>query len=47
MQKIILEAGQEATEHSFTYLENTGNKIREELQAKGMVFTDPADNEQE
>ncbi|MFA0350501.1 C4-dicarboxylate ABC transporter substrate-binding protein, partial [Vibrio sp. 10N.222.55.C6] len=27
--------------------ENTENKIREELQAKGMVFTDPADNEQE
>ncbi len=47
MQKIILEAGQEATEHSFAYLENTENKIREELQAKGMVFTDPADNEQE
>ena len=47
MQKIILEAGQEATEHSFAYLENTENQIREELQAKGMVFTDPADNEQE
>lgn len=47
MQKIILEAGKEATDHSFTYLENTESKIRKELEDKGMVFTDPTNGEKE
>ncbi|KJY68285.1 C4-dicarboxylate ABC transporter substrate-binding protein [Vibrio coralliilyticus] len=47
MQKIILDAGKEATEHSFAYLQETESKIRKDLQDKGMVFTDPADGEKE
>lgn len=47
MQKIILEAGKEATEHSFAYLQETESKIRKDLEDKGMVFTDPANDEQE
>ena len=47
MQKIILDAGKEATEHSFAYLQETESKIRKDLEDKGMVFTDPADGEKE
>ncbi|UTV29283.1 TRAP transporter substrate-binding protein [Photobacterium atrarenae] len=46
MQQTILAAGKEATEYSFNYLQTTEQKIRDELAAKGMVFTDPANGEQ-
>ncbi len=45
MQKAILAASKEATEHSFNFLQATEQKIRNELEAKGMVFTDPANDE--
>ncbi|PSW16202.1 C4-dicarboxylate ABC transporter substrate-binding protein [Photobacterium rosenbergii] len=47
MQANILAAGKEATEHSFTYLQDTEDKIRKDLESKGMVFTDPANGEKE
>jgi tripartite ATP-independent transporter DctP family solute receptor len=47
VQKAILEAGAEATEHSYKYLLATEDKIRKELAAKGMVISDPADGEKE
>lgn len=47
LQQAILEAGQEATEHSFQYLLDTEARIRDELAAKGMEITDPADGERE
>ncbi|KLV11622.1 TRAP transporter substrate-binding protein [Photobacterium ganghwense] len=47
MQQAILAASKEATEHSFNYLQATEQKIRDELAAKGMVFTDPANGEKE
>lgn len=47
VQKAILEAGQEATEHSFKYLAETEGKIRKDLVAKGMIITDPANGEKE
>ncbi|WP_438356873.1 TRAP transporter substrate-binding protein [Grimontia celer] len=45
MQKAILEAGQEATVHSFDFLQNTEDRIKKELAAKGMEISEPADNE--
>ena len=47
VQQAILEAGREATEHSFKYLLETEEKIRAELTAKGMEITDPANGEKE
>ena len=47
VQKAILDAGQEATEHSFKYLAETEEKIRKELVAKGMEISDPANDEKE
>lgn len=47
VQKAILEAGAEATEHSYKYLLATEDKIKKELTAKGMQITDPADGEKE
>ena len=47
VQKAILDAGAEATEHSYKYLLETEDKIRKELVAKGMVITDAADGEKE
>jgi tripartite ATP-independent transporter DctP family solute receptor len=47
VQKAILEAGQEATEHSFKYLLETEDKIKKDLAARGMQITDPADGEKE
>lgn len=47
VQKAILEAGAEATEHSYQWLQATEDKIRKELVAKGMQITDPADGEKE
>ncbi|MBL8352221.1 MAG: TRAP transporter substrate-binding protein [Burkholderiaceae bacterium] len=47
VQKAIVEAGREATEHSYQYLLATEDKIRKELAAKGMEISDPADAEKE
>ncbi|USH05369.1 TRAP transporter substrate-binding protein [Grimontia kaedaensis] len=47
MQKAILEAGQEATVHSFEFLKDTEDRIKKELVAKGMEIAEPADNEKE
>lgn len=46
LQKIILEAGSEATEHSYTWLGETEDRIRGELIELGMEISDPDDNEQ-
>ena len=45
VQKAILEAGAEATEHSYKFLLDTEDKIKKDLTAKGMQITEPADNE--
>ncbi len=47
VQKAILDAGAEATEHSYRWLLDTEDKIRKELVAKGMQIVDPADGEKE
>lgn len=47
VQKAILEAGREASEHSYKYLLETEQKIRAELTAKGMEISDPANGEKE
>ena len=47
VQKAILEAGAEATEHSYKFLLDTEDKIKKELVAKGMQIVDPADGEKE
>jgi len=47
VQEAILEAGREATEHSYKYLLETEEKIRAELTAKGMEISDPANGEKE
>lgn len=47
VQKAILEAGQEATEHSYKYLLETEEKIKKDLAAKGMKISDAADGEKE
>ncbi|TVO57430.1 TRAP transporter substrate-binding protein [Denitromonas halophila] len=47
VQKAILEAGMEATEHSYKYLLETEDKIKKELAAKGMQISDAADGEKE
>lgn len=47
VQKAILDAGREATEHSFKYLLETEEKIKKDLVARGMQITDPADGEKE
>jgi len=45
VQQAILEAGHEATLHSEKYIQETEGRIKEELQAKGMEISDPADGE--
>lgn len=47
VQKAILEAGAEATAHSYQYLLATEGRIRKELTAKGMQIVEPADGEKE
>lgn len=47
VQKAILDAGVEATESSYSYLQATESKIKKELAAKGMQITDAADGEKE
>jgi len=46
-QKAILDAGHEATLYSQQYLIDTEDKIKTDLQAKGMEISDPADGEKE
>lgn len=47
VQKAILEAGAEASEHSYQWLLETEDKIRKDLTAKGMQISDAADGEKE
>jgi len=47
VQKAILEAGREATEHSYNYLLQTEDKIKKDLAAKGMQISDAANGEKE
>ena len=47
VQKAILEAGAEASEHSYQWLLDTEDKISKDLTAKGMVISDAADGEKE
>ena len=47
VQQAILDAGMEATEHSYQFLQDTEQKIKEELVAKGMEINDPANDEKE
>ena len=47
VQKAILDAGAEASEHSYRWLLDTEDKIRKELVVKGMQIVDPADGEKE
>lgn len=47
VQKAILDAGAEATEHSYKWLAETEDKIKKELTAKGMQITEAADGEKE
>jgi len=47
VQKAILDAGIEASEHSYKWLLTTEDKIKKELVAKGMHISDPADGEKE
>ncbi|MDO4231985.1 MAG: TRAP transporter substrate-binding protein [Lautropia sp.] len=44
-QQAILDAGKEATSHSFQYLKDTEDKVKQDLAAKGMQIT-PLDDEQ-
>lgn len=47
VQQAITEAGLEATEHSFQFLLDTEEKIKQELVAAGMEIMDPANDEKE
>ena len=47
VQRAILEAGAEASEHSYAWIQTTEGRIRKELTAKGMQIVDPADGEKE
>jgi TRAP-type C4-dicarboxylate transport system substrate-binding protein len=47
VQQAIVDAGAEATEHSYRYLLASEDRIRKELAAKGMQITEPADGERE
>jgi tripartite ATP-independent transporter DctP family solute receptor len=47
VQKAILEAGQEASLHSVAYINATEASIKQDLAAKGMEISDPANDEKE
>ncbi|SDM08945.1 tripartite ATP-independent transporter solute receptor, DctP family [Oryzisolibacter propanilivorax] len=47
VQKAILEAGNEASEHSYKWLMETEDKIRKDLTAMGMQIDDAANGEKE
>jgi tripartite ATP-independent transporter DctP family solute receptor len=46
-QKAILEAGMEATEHSYKFLQEAEERIKQELIARGMQIVDPANEEKD
>ncbi len=46
-QQAVLEAGREATEDSFKFLATEEDKIKKDLQKKGMEISAPADDEKE
>ncbi len=45
VKQAILEAGNEATEHSYTFLLESEDKIKKDLVAKGMEIDQPANDE--
>lgn len=47
VQEAVLAAGQAATEHSAQFLRDKEAEIKEDLVAKGMEITEPANDEQE
>lgn len=47
IQQAMLDAGMEATEHSYNWLLETEDKIRDELVELGMEIVDPANDEKE
>lgn len=47
IQQIMLDAGMEATEHSYNWLLETEDRIRDELVEAGMEIVEPANNEKE
>lgn len=47
VQQIMLDAGMEATEHSYNWLLETEDRIRDELVEAGMEIVEPANNEKE
>lgn len=47
IQQAILDAGMEATEHSYAFLAESEDRIRDELVAAGMEISDPANDEKE
>jgi len=47
VQKAILEAGREASLHSVAYINATEASIKQDLAAKGMEISDPANDEKE
>ena len=47
VQKAIIEAGAEATEHSYKFLLETEDRIKKELVAKGMQIDQPANDEKQ
>ena len=47
VQKAIVEAGAEATAHSYQHLLATEDRVRNELTARGMQIVDPTDGEKE
>ncbi|NRD74498.1 TRAP transporter substrate-binding protein [Shewanella sp. VB17] len=47
MQAIILEAGKEATDYSYSFLLESEEKIRKSLVAKGMIISTPSNGEKE
>lgn len=47
VQQWILEAGQAATDHSYQYIQDTEERIKQELQDAGMEIVEPANDEKE
>jgi len=47
MQAIILEAGKEATDYSYSFLLKSEEKIKKSLVAKGMIISTPSNGEKE
>ncbi len=47
LQKAVLEAGKEATDHSEQFLRSAEARIKRDLESKGMQIVQPANNEKE